>query len=359
MRDYFERVARLFGPYLPSLLGAIAILLIGWVVALVVSNLARKALRRTNLGARMSRFIGGEAGPPSAAAEKWIGNGVFYLILIFVLVAFFQALGLTIASNPLGLFLTQVFGYATRLLGALVLLLVAWIVASALRFIVTRALTAGMASERLGALFATTPQEGGYSIAQTVGEVVYWLIFLLFLPAILGALGLEGILVPVQGMLNKLLNALPNIFAAALLLIISWLFARILQRLVANLLAGAGFNDILARLGFGAQGAGASQRPSEIAGYLVLVAVMLFSAIEASRLLGFELLADMITQFTVFIGRVVLGLVIFALGLFLANLVYRVVMASDVAQARLLAMAARVSILFLAGAMALRQIGVA
>jgi len=89
------------------------------------------------------------------------------------------------------------------------------------------------------------------------------------------------------------------------------------------------------------------------------VAIMLFAAIEASRLLGFVLLADLVTQFTAFAGQVILGLIIFAIGLYLANLAAKTVQASGAAQASLLALAARVSILVLAGAMALRQMGLA
>jgi hypothetical protein len=86
---------------------------------------------------------------------------------------------------------------------------------------------------------------------------------------------------------------------------------------------------------------------------------MLFAAIEASRLLGFVLLADLVSEFTAFAGQVVLGLIIFAIGLYLANLAAKTVQASGAAQAGWLAMAARVSILVLAGAMALRQMGLA
>lgn len=359
MPNLLERIGGFFAPYYPGLLGAIAILVIGWIVALLISGVIRKAIRRTNLGARLSRLLYGDAQPRQADAERWIARAIFYLIMLFVLVAFFQALGLTIASNPLGVFLTTVFGYATHLLGAIVLLIIAWIIATALKFLVVRTLGARNIDDRLGGLFATRIQEGQFSIAQTFGEIVYWLIFLLFLPAILGTLGLEGILVPIQGMLNKLLAALPNIFAAFILLSISWILARILQRLGTNLLTGIGFNSITARLGLTKEKAEVSQTPAEIVGYLILVSIMLFASIEASRLLGFELLADLLTQFTVFIGRVVLGLVIFALGLYLAKVVYGVVLASNTTHARLLATAARVSILVLAGAMALRQIGVA
>ena len=52
-------------------------------------------------------------------------------------------------------------------------------------------------------------------------------------------------------------------------------------------------------------------------------------------------------------------MIIFGVGLFLANLAARTLEASSTAQAQLLAVAARVSITVLAGAMALRQMGLA
>ena len=51
-----------------------------------------------------------------------------------------------------------------------------------------------------------------------LANAVYWLVFLLFLPAVLDALALQGLLEPVQGMINNILGFLPNIFAAGLIL---------------------------------------------------------------------------------------------------------------------------------------------
>lgn len=453
MQVILDQITQLVGAYIPNLIGALAILIIGWLVALVVSAIVRRALRRTTLDNRLARWIVGEEKAEAIEVERWIAKGVYYLIMLFVLIAFFQTLGLTIITEPLNQLLIQVFQYAPRLLGAGFLLLIAWIVASALKLVVSRVLSAAKIDERLGSL-AGLEEEGRVPLAQTLGDAVYWLVSLLFLPAVLDALGLEGLLEPVQGMTNKVLGFLPNIFAAGLILVVGWFIARIVQRIVTNLLAaigadrlseqvglatvlgkqrlsgllglvvyvlilipvliaalnalaleaitrpaanmlntilgalpaifaaslvvtiaylvgrvvaglvtnlltGAGFNAILARLGLGKEPAEGERMPSEIVGYLVLVAIMLFATVEASRLLGFVLLADLVTQFTVFAGQVILGLIIFAIGLYLANLTSKTVLASGAAQARLLALAARVSILVLAGAMALRQMGLA
>jgi len=177
--------------------------------------------------------------------------------------------------------------------------------------------------------------------------------------AALDALEFTAITQPASNMLNSILAALPALFAASLILIVAYVVGRIVSGLTTNLLAGLGFNAVLTNLGLRAQPAPGERTPSEVAGNLVLVAIMLFAAIEALRELGFEVLADLIARFTVFAGEIVLGLVIFGIGLYLANLASRTILTGGAAQSWLLALAARVSIIILAGAMALRQMGLA
>jgi len=438
---------------IPSALGALAILIVGWIVARIVAAIVRKVLHRAGVDDRVTRWISGKEDAKAVPVEKWVAGGVYYLILLFVLVAFFQVLGLTLVTEPLNQILNELLGYAPSLLGAGLLLLAAWIVASVLRLLVTRVLSAARVDERLGDQ-AGLKEEKRLSLAQALGETVYWLVFLLFLPAVLGALGLEGLLEPFQGLVAEILSFLPDLLAAGAILVVGWFAARIVQRIVASLLAavgvdrlseqvgvdtalgkrklsgliglvvyvlilipvmiaaldalnmgaitqpasdvlgtilgafpvifgavlvlavayivgrvvaglitsllaGIGFNTILARLGLGKEPGEGERTPSEIVGYLVLVAVMLFASIEALDLLNFELLAEGLAQFTVFAGQVILGLIIFAVGLYLANLAAKVIRTTGAAQAGLLALAARVSILVLAGAMALRQMGLA
>lgn len=436
----------------PNALAALAILIIGWLVARLIAVLVRKALQRTDLDNRIASFFTGE----DAAAvpiEDWVAKGVYYLILLFVLLAFFQVIGLTIIAQPLNELLNKLLTYLPGLLGAGLLLLIAWLVATLLRRLVSKVLAASKLDERLGAQVGVE-EEGKVSLAQTLGDAVYWLVFLLFLPAILGALQLEGLLQPVQGLVDQVLASLPNLFAVGLILVSGWFAARIVQRIVGNLLAavgidrlseqvgvvavlgqqklssliglvvyvlilipvliaaldalkmkaitepasnmlntvlgalpvvfgaflvlgiayvvgrvvsglitnlltGLGFNAILARLGLGTEPGEGDRTPSEIVGYLGLVAIMFFAGIAALRMLNFDLLAEGLAQIIVFAGQVILGLIIFAIGLYLANLADKTIQASGASQAGLLALAARIAILVLTGAMALRQMGLA
>lgn len=69
-------------------------------------------LRRTNIDNRLASAVGGR---PGIHVESGIATAVFYLILLFVLVAALQALNLTIVTGPLTGLLTIVLGFIPRL----------------------------------------------------------------------------------------------------------------------------------------------------------------------------------------------------------------------------------------------------
>lgn len=153
--------------------------------------------------------------------------------MLFVLVAFFDALRLPVVTQPLNALLQQLSAFAPRLLGALLLLVAAALVATLLRRVVGAGLVAARADERLGT-------GEGQPVAASLSEVVYWTVWLLFLPMILSTLELTGLLAPVQALLNKALAFLPNVLAAAMALAVGWFIAHLVRRIVTNLMAAAG-----------------------------------------------------------------------------------------------------------------------
>src|SRR5687767_7477371 len=100
-----------FTTYLPSVIAALAILIIGWLVAIVASRIVRAALRRTNLDNRLARSLAPGASQRPLAVESTIASAVYYLILLVVLVAFLQTIGLTQVVTPLNAVLALVLSY--------------------------------------------------------------------------------------------------------------------------------------------------------------------------------------------------------------------------------------------------------
>jgi hypothetical protein len=446
--------------FLPVLLAGIAVLILGWILAWLISILFRKALERTSIDNRIAAWVtGGEEGK-EIPVEKWFAKAIFWFLMLIVLVAFFQVLGLNAVTEPLNSFLVGVFSFLPRLLGPALLALIAWVLGSSLRFFVRRVLESSELDRRF--LQTTKKEEVDETeqkavpvpLSKTLSETVYWLVWLLFLPAILGPLGLSGILQPIQNlvdellgflpqllaaglifgvgwlvariiqrvvtsllaavgvdrladqvgvanalgkqrlsavlgtvlyvlilipvliaaldalqiesitrpaseMLNTILLALPNMFAAALILAIAYLIGRVVAGLVSTILESVGFNRVLEKVGLTKEATEGQKTPSDLIGTLVLVAVLLLAVLEASELLGFGLVAELVAQFIVFAGQIVLGLIVLGIGLYLANLASAAIRSSRAREAGLLAAAAKIAIVVLAAAMALRQMGLA
>jgi hypothetical protein len=438
LTNFMNSFQATLGQHLPKIAGALAILIIGWIVAVLFRSGVRKALSMCKLNQRMT-----ECGEISINLESGIAKAAYWTILLIVLIAVFNVLDLELVSKPLDALVTQVFQYVPRLVAGGVLLFAAWLLATIVRMLVVKALDATDLDEKLSVA------EGGVSASKNIGNVVYWFIFLLFLPAILGAFQLEGLLVPVENMVNSILAALPNVIAAGVIGLIGWFVAKILRDIVSNLLAAAGVDRIGTRVGLEG-GLGLSQllgtivfffvfvpalvaaldalhmaaisapatnmlniilqtipdifaavvilviaffvarfvanlvttllngmnfdkipsalgleevfaegvSPSALVGKLLIFFTMLFAAIEASNQLGLDQISGLITIFVEFGGKILLGSVILAVGFWLANIVYKVIISGN-GQSKLVAGIAKFAILGLVTAMGLHAMGLA
>jgi small-conductance mechanosensitive channel len=111
MREFVQSVWN----YLPSLLGAIVILVGGVVVAWIVAGLVRALLKKSSLDNRIVSWATGNQLSQPGCSEKLISRTVFWILIVFVLAGFFQALRLPVITDPLVGMLRPIFGYLPRL----------------------------------------------------------------------------------------------------------------------------------------------------------------------------------------------------------------------------------------------------
>ncbi len=134
--------------------------------------------------------------------------------------------------------LALIFTFVPRLIGFLVILLVGWIVASAISKAVTfllRKVGFDRLSDRIG--LSRMGQQAGISLdaAGILGKVVYWFIFLIFLVPAVDALGLTA----VSNILNQIIAYIPNVFVAILILLIGAFAATLAADVIRGALGGA------------------------------------------------------------------------------------------------------------------------
>ncbi len=462
--NYVQESVQQIAQFLPRLLGAVVILVVGWLIAAVAASVVRGILNRTKID---NRIATGLTGSDSIQVEKFIAGLVFWSILLLTIVGVLDTLELRVASQPLNSFLNQIGDFLPRLVATGVILLIAWLVATLVKLITIRGLNALRVDERLNPPETrdAVPSLNQLSLSETIGNALYWFIFLLFLIPVLDTLGLQQALQPIQSLVTQIISILPNILAAVLIGVVGWFVANIVRRIVTNLLAATGVDDLGRRFGLsstaGAQSLSSiigtivyvlilipvaiaslnalrieaislpaiamlqqilnalpaiftaiaiwivayfvgrfvgelvtniltsigfnnifsvlglptpvrrttypaeaevptpARTPSEIAGIVVLVGIMLFATVAAVNILNIPALTVLVSGIVVIFGRILAGLIVFAIGLFLANLAFNIISSSGNAQARILAQVARIAIIALVSAMALQQIGVA
>jgi small-conductance mechanosensitive channel len=447
-----DTLTQVFGSTFGNLIWALIILIVGWIVALFLRSIVSSLLKRTKLDDRLTKVFTDAGETKPVDIDKLGGQIVYYFVLLLVLVAFFEQLGLVRVAEPLNQFLTLVAGYIPSLLGGGILLLVAWIIATIVRYLLRGIFKAAKLDERVAQQADAEPAEVP-SVGEAIAEAVYWFIFLLFLPAILDALNLEGILEPVQSMLDEVLTYLPRVLWAIVIFLIGWFVARVVRRvvtsaliafgldrlgeragvnavlekqtlsglvglivytlimlvvlisaldalaiaaisvpaiamlelilnavpavigaivilviayfvgrlvadLVTNLLTGFGFNRVLVWLNLGQEPEEGQRTPSEIVGYLVLLAVMLLAIAGAADIIGFASLTTYVTAVIAFLGRLFVAVIVFALGLYLANLARNFVRTTGHPQAGFLGHLAWLAVVVFSGALALGQTGI-
>ena len=140
----FTSLQNTLGTTLPLILAALAILIIGWLVAVIARAFTRRILALLKVNARIEESTG-----EPVHVESGIAIGVFWIILLITLVAMLDSLHLDRLSNPFAQLVGRVIGYLPSLVAGTILALVAWLLATFIRAAVNRILAATTLDETL------------------------------------------------------------------------------------------------------------------------------------------------------------------------------------------------------------------
>ncbi|NET01851.1 MAG: mechanosensitive ion channel [Sphaerospermopsis sp. SIO1G2] len=365
LNNFIDQVIGFF----PKVFGAGILLGAAWSLATIVKLVTTRSLQALNLDQILEQEAQDGTTPTGnqLSLSDTIGKALYWFIFLLFLVPVLDTLGLQEALEPVQVLTTEILAIVPNILGAIVIAAVGWFGAGIVRRIVTNLLhTTGL--DHLGSRFGLSPTSGVQSLSTIIGTIAYILILIPVAIASLNTLEIQAISAPAISMLQQVLNTLPSIFTALAILIVSYFLGKFASEVVTSILTSLGFNNIFTILGLptlvqqtenSEEMPTPTRTPSEIVGVIVLVGIMLFATIAAVNILNIPALSVLVTGLVVILGRILSGLVVFGVGLFLANLAFNIVSSPGTSQARFLAQVARISIIALVSAMALQQIGVA
>ena len=324
---------------------AIVILIVTWILAAIVKWAIGKLV--TKIPALQRDGSNGQQ------IGKSVGQIAGLIIWLLGLIAVLQLFELDQVLTPLQGLLDGIFGFLPNIIGAGFIFFIGFVFAKIAKQLIQTALGAvdltkltakfrslgdkatGVVDDSMGggrpqpdvaAQQAAQGQQGmppqqapnaaaatNAKISNLIGNLVFGIIIIVVAIAALQVLGIKAISDPAQQMLQIFLNAIPLIIAAGILLAIGFVIAKFLGNLLEQILEGIGTDKAINEIGIVPEGTSASNVITRI----VQVAIMIFFAIMATRMLGFPEITNILNEILDLGGSVLFGAAL--IGKFITN----------------------------------------
>jgi Conserved TM helix len=339
----------------PMVGGAVLVLVIAWFAAGIARGLIGRAvntipfLKAQGQGLEFKATLGAR-----------VGEVGYWLIMLIGVIAALTILNLTEVVQPLRTMLSNFLTYVPDLVGAALIFFIGSIVAHIAQKLVVASLEAvdlESVMARLG-----LDRETGAGLVSAVGPLVYVLIIIPVAIQAFQTLHVTAISGPALTVLTTLMDAIPNVVAAGIVLTVGLLIGRWFGGVTERLLPATGVDKAFAAVrALSSADGSAAEGPtaSKIIGGLVTFAVVAFTAIQAAQLLHFAAIATILENIIDLAGRVILGAVIIVVGAVIGDMLSNAIGRSVNEGEKFAGSLAKWATIALATAMGLKAMGIA
>ncbi|MBQ5318509.1 MAG: mechanosensitive ion channel [Oscillospiraceae bacterium] len=155
-----------------------------------------------------------------------------------------------------------------------------------------------------------------------IAKLVYFVVFLLFLPGVLDKLGMNSVSAPIENLANTFLNFVPKLVAAGIIIVVGFFIAKILKDLLLPLVKATKVDKLQEKTGVQAT---EKTTFSNIIVNVIYGLVILFVVTAALEQLGIAAISNPASQIVsaifAIIPNILGAIVIIAVGIFIAGLV--------------------------------------
>jgi len=288
-------------------LTALIILFVTWVLAKIAKWVFARLVDKIS-------FLQRASGSGESVGQS-LGKIVGLLIWLFGLLAILNTFGLDDVVAPVKTLLTNIMEFIPNIVGAALIFFVGAMVARIVKQLVETALST-VNFDKWANKGGVDEVTGNNKISGVIGTVVYVLIIIPVAIAALDQLGIEAISGPAVALLTTISAAIPLVIGAAIILGFAFFIARWVADLIEDVLPGLGLDQSVGAMGILPKGITASGLISKA----VTVAIMIFGAIAATKILNFPELTAIMQTVLELGGKVLFGAVIIGAGFFIANI---------------------------------------
>lgn len=313
--NYLSDLLSSFFQTLPSVVTAALILLLAWLAASISKQIVVKGLKKIKVEKYTDKI--GITDETTGSSLEFIGKLVFAIIFLLFLPAVLDKLGMRNVSAPITTLVSQFLNYIPNIIAAVIILVIGLFVANIIRQLLTPVLkrfNVDKIQERAG--IATSEST---TISSVISYVVYVLILVPVIIAALQVLNIPAISDPAIDMLNKIIVFLPNIFVAIAIIIIGSFIAKIVGKLLSEILAGVG-TDAAIQKAIPTENSKLKQFSfSKVVGEIVKYIILLLFVVEAINVLKLEVLQFVGAAIISYLPFAISAIIIMGVAFFLAT----------------------------------------
>ncbi|WP_142783798.1 mechanosensitive ion channel [Changchengzhania lutea] len=344
MENQLEIIANQVTQYLPNILGALAVLLIGWLIAKGIKRLITKLLKKTSWDERVLGKTNIEN------TNSFIGNIVYYILMIITMLIVLEILGVDQVLDPLKNMVNKFLLFIPDLIGAILIGFIGYLLAKFVSKLVT--LGGGI----LDNIVDKTSFKDTDKLVNIAQKVVFIIIFVPFLIQAFNALKLDAISEPANAILYNFTDMLGQIFVAAAIIIVFVWGGKYLASFLKDLFASMQLDRVAEKINIQNM-IGANQSLSKLLANLIYFFLVFFGIITAVEILGLDRLTVTLNEILDLTGQILFGLVILAIGNYISTIIYDTMSKSQ--NNKFIASIVRVASMALFIAIALRTMGIA
>ena len=300
---------------------ALITIVIGWFIAKIAAAVIAGVINKTGLG-KKAKISGNNIGRSLSSAVFWV------VWLVFILMGLGQFPAVADQLGFLNTMMTDIFAYLPKLILGAVVFAIGVMLSRVVKNVITSTMEVAQV-DNLAARYIGNPDGSAElpatSISASVAKIIGAIVLITFGITAIGIWDIPGISEPVSEMLSLVLSYIPNVIGAAVILGIAVFIGRFVSNLAQTTLPATGLDNSLSAIeGLDGEKA-AGFVPSKIVGNIAFIAITLMGLTAAMSALAIPALSDVFENLLALGGKIVLGFVIIGAGVFIANVVTRMI----------------------------------
>ena len=347
MGEFFSSILQ----WIPDFIYAILLLVIACFAANIVKKLVIKLFKAIDVEKFLNKI--GIKNVITDSSVEFVAKLAYFVTFLLFLPGVLDRIGMQSVSTPITNMVDSFLAFIPKLVSAGIIVAVGSFVARIVKELllpVLKTLKVDTLQEKAG-IKATE----NASFSNIIANVIYGIILLVVITSALESLGISAISDPANRIVATILNMIPNVLGAIVIVAVGLFIAKLVAKLLENLLAGVGADSFLEKV------TGNTNKKlslSKILSGVVKYVIVIIFLVQGINVLELGILTSIGASIVAYLPVALSAVIILAIGLFAANMA-RSAIENKFPKAKAAALIAKVAIYVVTGFVCLSQLGVA